>query len=76
MTLTPKQKAKNLVDCYYMTMAYPDMSVWGRQMALKQAKVCALIAVELSFEVIEDCSILAGHPIQYYQEVKEEIIAY
>ena len=70
--MTPKEKAKELVDKFYQTT--PN-ECWINQpiglkeeyKAWKQAKQCALIAVD---EILE---VTGGHINQFYQQVKQEI---
>ena len=57
--MTPKEKAKELID-KYLNADYTDINIHG-------AKQCALIAVD---EILEECRIGMDW---YWQEVKEEI---
>lgn len=68
MELTPKEKAKELVNKY--------LQIYDGRVI--QAKQCALIAVD---EILKEISPLDYHPLgsyinsklEYYQEVKKEI---
>jgi len=64
--MTPKEKAKELVNKYWIT----DFDIYE-----EESKVCALIAVD---EIIKELTIeispsLLGFRYKYWQEVKEEI---
>ena len=61
--MTPKEKAKELVETYYTFIDFNEVY----QPSSKSAKQCALICVD---EVIASCF----HPnLEYWQEVKQEI---
>ena len=70
--MTPKEKAKELVDKFYQTTPH---EIWINQpiglkeeyKAWEQSKQCALIAVD---EILE---VTGGHINQFYQQVKQEI---
>jgi hypothetical protein len=57
--MTPKEKAKELVDIYFITIVD---EFWSDYYTI--AKQCALIAVGYIYE--QECS-------EYWQEVKQEI---
>jgi hypothetical protein len=74
MNLTPKEKAKELVDKFkYNTRAFNETNGW--QDHRFNAKQCALIHIDIMIDSIEvgfeDSKSLAK--INYYQEVKTEI---
>lgn len=65
--MTPKEKAKELVDKYDETLTYLESK--------SKAKQCALIAVE---EIISEICATSDkyfiiHRLAYYKEVKQEI---
>ena len=60
--MTPKEKADELVDKYYTMVEAPFDD---------NAKQCALIAVDLVIENIEDDYI--GKELEYWTDVKNEI---
>jgi hypothetical protein len=67
--MTPKEKAKDLVEKFKKYSYYPktdDDEVFINQLS-KNAKQCALIAVD---EILDK----DGYNNEYYQEVKQEII--
>jgi hypothetical protein len=82
--MTPKEKAKELVDDFYQTT--PNEAWINEPLGLKesyfawnQSKQCALIAVD---EIIEQCELDVIHDIgnercidklNYWDEVKQEI---
>ena len=61
--MTPKEKAKELVDKFY-----PMFSNSARDALTKQ---CALIAVDQILEVIQNLYFMGT--VDYWQEVKQEI---
>jgi hypothetical protein len=65
MTLTPKEKAKELVDKMYKVH-----SGSASEITLHFAIQCALIAVD---EILNILKAELGDPIEYWQEVKQEI---
>ena len=66
--MTPKEKAKELVDKFY----YIPNSQGIFMMQDYQAKECALIAVDEI--ILEMNSVMLPNPFkQYWQEVKQEI---
>jgi hypothetical protein len=74
MNLTPKEKAKELVDKFkYNTRAFNETNGW--EDSCYNAKQCALIHIDIMIDSIEvgfeDSKSLAK--INYYQEVKTEI---
>lgn len=68
--MTPKEKALELVDkfIYYVL----DKDFFGDNVDLKNAKKCALIAVDEVLKTIGD-KIFSEY--KYWQEVKQEILA-
>ena len=83
--MTPKEKAKKLVDKFYSEITGMELSFVSKLIVLpngdsnyKTAKQCALIVVD---EIIKELPILDYHPlgsytnprIKYWQEVKQEI---
>jgi hypothetical protein len=60
--MTPKEKAIELVDSYF--------TIIDGQVEFKLIKQCALIAVD---EIIKTMHPEFGDPIEYWQEVKQEI---
>jgi hypothetical protein len=68
--MTPKEKAKELVDKMYMV----DDPMGNYPMCFDTAKQCTLIAVD---ELIDQCwsyrEIDLGLALEYWQEVKNEI---
>ncbi len=83
--MTPKEKAIKLVDKFYQTTPnenyVTDPIGVGRYEAWKQAKQCALIAVDEMMEVYASACIAMGmskedaekQQSKYLQEVKQEI---
>jgi hypothetical protein len=67
--MTPKEKAKELVDKMYQHQWRKDT------IEFRNAKQCALIAVEeiLNTHLLSEKNILGIHPVDYWQEVKQEI---
>jgi hypothetical protein len=61
--MTPKEKAKELVDKYYHLFSVELENT----IDLREAKQCALIAVD---EILEECRLEKDW---YWQEVKTEI---
>ena len=61
--MTPKEKAKELVDKYYHLFSVELENT----IDLREAKQCALIAVD---EILEECRLEKDW---YWQEVKQEI---
>ena len=70
MKLTPKEKAKELID-KYMFMEVPNY------VSKFEIKLCAIIAVNEILEAINDYTIEPIiFDIEYYEEVKQEIEIY
>jgi hypothetical protein len=74
MELTPKERAKELVDKYFEN--------WNLSLTIENAKQCTLIAVDeilsiqcLSNGYAESCKHMKPHKGQrpYWEEVKQEI---
>ena len=63
--MTPKEKAKELIDRF--------TDVEDGEMYVGKAKQCALIAVEYILDNLEDHT---GEDIQYWIEVRNEINKY
>lgn len=66
MELTPKEKAKELVERFYWKITENSLSV-------RQAKQCALICVDELIEALEHNSWQNKDCINHYKEVKKEI---
>jgi hypothetical protein len=70
--MTPEEKAKELVEIFWTEVE--DNDYISRKMSYKQAKQCALIAVD---EILKShYKVLIGVKpsiYNYYQEVKQEI---
>lgn len=60
--MTPKEKAKQLVELYDETLTYLESK--------SKAKICALIAVD---EIISNRERIKGIDKLYWQQVKHEI---
>jgi hypothetical protein len=80
--MTPKQKAKDLVDKYRIKVSvfFTEDSIpriVNAEIILKSAKQCALIAVDecinIHFNLESDRNGI-GESFKYWQEVKQEII--
>lgn len=65
--MTPKEKAKELIEKY----AFVEIAYYSSKFEVKQ---CALIAVNeiINSHLLSD-KILNIHPVDYWQEVKQEI---
>jgi hypothetical protein len=73
--MTPEEEAKELVEIFWTEVE--DNDYISRKMSYKQAKQCALIAVDEIINVLngywnQDCKI-NNTKIGYYEEVKQEI---
>lgn len=76
MTLTPKEKAKELIE-HFAEIVPPKTYGVIMERDWKTAKKCALIAVdEIMVLVREICKAFDVEPDDYWVKVKEEIIAY
>ena len=64
MILTPKEKAQELFDRYFQLVSYPTPN-WRNVV-----KQCALIVVD---EILNILKAELGDPIEYWQEIKQEI---
>ena len=74
--MTPREKARELVDKMYYCQRYVDGENYIPLEAYKRAKQCALIAVDEIILAIPDASdddSPYNHELKYWQEVKEEI---
>ena len=69
--MTPKEKAKELVDKFYTIDSDSEMFD-GFTMPIFYAERCALIAVD---EILKITLSYAGKDYDYWQEVKQEIQA-
>jgi hypothetical protein len=71
--MTPKEKAKELYNKFYNTSSHPH-HVESRK---NNAKQCALIAVDeiINTHLLSEKNIFGIHPVDYWQEVKQEIEA-
>jgi hypothetical protein len=65
--MTPKEKAKELVDKMLESL-YDNGSLSFKRILYDKAKQCALIAVD---ELIDNCENIFD--VEYWQEVKQEI---
>ncbi len=68
--MTPKEKAKELVDKFYPNVQWK----LGQEDCLSRAKKCALIAVDELIEFGNQQGI--REPMMYWQEVKQKIKHY
>ena len=68
-TMTPKEKAKELVDKYIELTLYHDKK-YGISVDLENSKQCALIAAD---EVINSMTVATSVHLPYWQQVKHEI---
>jgi hypothetical protein len=75
-----KEKAEDLVDKFYQTtpneyFVNEPIGIKGRYKSWEQAKQCALIAVDeiLNTHLLSEKDIFGIHPVDYWQEVKQEI---
>jgi len=70
--MTPKEKAKELVDRYWV---YLRAGLMYDEEAKEDAKHCALIAVDevLSIGIMSECDWQIEHLYTYWAEVKQEI---
>jgi len=74
--MSHEEKAKELVERFK-----PLVTIWDcyndspqdEKYIIEDAKKCALIAVNLAIEAIEDCSVVAGFPLDDYKNLKTEI---
>lgn len=67
--MTPKEKANQLVDNYWL------MDKINPSLSKEQAKQCALVAVdEILFVLKFNLDFKMEKSIKYWQEVKEEIL--
>lgn len=74
--MTPKEKAKDLVNKMYFSRKYKEGEDYIPEQALIHAKECALIAVDeiinaIDFDWMEVQNLDRQHA--YWQEVKNEI---
>jgi hypothetical protein len=69
--MTPKEKAEELVKLYYNSINpnAPDYF----SISWKQAKQCALIAVDEILEIVSSDESMLITELQYWQQVKQEI---
>ena len=70
--MTPEEKAKQLVDKYWI---YLRADLLYDEEAKEDAKQCALIAVDevLSIDIMSECDWQIENLYNYWQEVKQEI---
>jgi hypothetical protein len=68
--MTPKEKAKELYDKFYMAIPSDEMGLSD-----EAAKQCALIAVNEILKAVNnpDETYLMKHSVNYWTEVKQEI---
>jgi hypothetical protein len=71
--MTPKEKADELFDKYYSVKWHNGKKVCS--MSKQAAKDCALIAVDeiINTHLLSEKDIFGIHPVDYWQEVKQEI---
>jgi hypothetical protein len=69
--MTPKEKAKELVDKYYNFNTDENPFEWCTEIPIPVAKQCALICVEEIIEFGNNSNI--REPMMYWNKVKEEI---
>ena len=71
--MTPKEKAKELVDKYYITIK-DKFDIWGIFYGIGQPKKCALIAVDEILDFNSSLFFSEGSLArQYWVDVKQEI---
>jgi predicted RNase H-like HicB family nuclease len=70
MEQTPKEKAKELVDKYYYLFSIELENT----IDYREAKQCALIAVDEILELLINSNLDYSNTIKYFQKVKQEII--
>lgn len=73
--MTPKEKAKELVDKMYYSRRYDDTENYIPQRSFDHAKQCALIALQEMIELLDDLPINedVAKQFAYLQYVKQEI---
>lgn len=72
--MEPKEKAKELVDKYFLEIEGADTYAFNLpSMNLFIAKKCALIAVDEIIEALDYNQWQNKNQINYYKEVKQEI---
>ena len=69
--MTPKEKAKELVE-KYDSILRAKFEKWGIAYGKGQPKRCAIIAVDEIIEVSNEVY-FSDHQIKYYEDVKQEI---
>ena len=69
-SMTPKEKAKDLIDKYYLTIFNYGEDLSQEIIISILAKQCALIAVD---EILRRNEPIQGHFWSYWEEVKQEI---
>jgi hypothetical protein len=69
--MTPKEKAKELLDKYDFIYTYDGLSIMDEDLTLDDRKQCALIAVDEVIDNIEDDYM--HYELDWWQEVKQEI---
>jgi hypothetical protein len=70
--MTPKEKAKELVDKIYYCQRYADNEDYIPLEAWKRAKQCALIAVDEMYDVASENNNV--NQLNFLVDVKQEII--
>jgi uncharacterized protein YajQ (UPF0234 family) len=76
--MTPKEKAKELVERYDFISTHDGLDIMDEELTMLDRKQCALIAVdEIMYnnlmEYPQHSIIYAPHKNDYWQEVKQEI---
>ncbi len=69
--ITPEENAKELVEIFWTEAE--DNDYISRKMSYKQAKQCALIAVDEIMDCTKNGLGLTKFSKEYWQEVKQEI---
>jgi hypothetical protein len=76
--MTPKEKAKELIDIYkkQVSMTIKDYSLVCKVLDIDMSKQCALIAVDEIIKLLVDLSDGEWtyiYEVEYYKKVKQEI---
>ena len=70
--MTPKEKAKELLEKYDFIYTYDGLDIMDEDLTLEDRKQCALIAVDEI--ILEMDNVMLPNPFkQYWNEVKQEI---
>ena len=68
-----KQKALKMCQAFGITTLFAQDCNGGVTLPLSIAKKCAIIAVDEIIVAIGMCSVVAGYPLDYWEEVKLKI---